>query len=180
MGGEAVAPALQAALDEHGIEFIPDFPIDLATAKEVWTESNQRMAYDLLMLLPPFGGPREALRAAITDSNGYVRVDRHLRVAGEDRIYAAGDCVNLPGPKMGHMAVLQGEVAAANLAAEIAGREPVAGYDHELMAVVDSGDEHSLYVHKKLWEQSEPGVRQGYFWGWAKQAQRRYWQRTHS
>ena len=43
-----------------------------------------------------------------------------MRVRGHERIYAVGDCVSFSGPKMGHMAVRQAEVAAANLAAEIA------------------------------------------------------------
>jgi sulfide:quinone oxidoreductase len=180
MGGKSVAPALQAALGEHGIEFVPDFPIDLVTSKEVWSQTNQNISYDLLMLLPPFDGPGEAAYTGLTDVNNYVRVDRHMRVTGQDGVYAAGDCLNLLGPKMGHMAVLQGEVAAANLAAEIEGRDPVARYNHEIVMVVDTGDQHSLYVHKKLWERSEPAVRQGRFWGWAKQAHKRYWQQIHS
>jgi hypothetical protein len=48
------------------------------------------------------------------------------------------------------MAVLQVEVAAANLAAEIEGRESEASYDHELMLVIDEGGEDSTYLHRKL------------------------------
>jgi sulfide:quinone oxidoreductase len=169
VGGAEVAPPLQTALNEHGIEFLPDFPINLVTAKEVWTGTRQRMAYDLLMLVPPFEGPGEAMYTGITDPNNYVRVDRHLRVSGADRMYAAGDAVNFLGPKMGHMAVLQGEVAAANLAAEIAGRAPVVRYDHELMMVIDEGGKDSIYLRKKLWDQRAASLKQGRFWGWSQQ-----------
>jgi len=180
VGGTRVAPALLAALGEHGIEFLPDFPVNRVTAKEVWAGDGGRIGYDLLMLIPPFQGPGEAIDTGIADQNGYVRTDCWMRVTGADRMYAAGDAVNFPGPKMGHMAVLQGEVAAANVAAGIEGRELAAEYNHELMLVIDEGGKDSIYLHKKLWEGGEPDVRQGRFWGWAKRSHAGYWPRLHA
>ena len=103
-----------------------------------------------------------------------------MRVAGLDRMYAVGDCVNFDGPKMGHMAVRQGEVAAVNLAAEIEGREPVAQYLHEMRTVIDDLGSDSIYLRKDLWADEPASVRQGGFWSWAKRAQKRYWELTHS
>jgi sulfide:quinone oxidoreductase len=137
------------------------------------------MDYDLLMLIPPFQGPKEAWRIEGADPNGYIRVDSRMRVHLARRMYAAGDSVNFSGPKMGHMAVSQGEVAAANLAAEIEGREPEACYDHELMFVIDEGGEDSIYLHHKLWNGEVPDLRQGRFWIWAKRTHSRYWTRLH-
>jgi sulfide:quinone oxidoreductase len=153
--------------------------VNRVTEKEVWAGDGQRMEYDLLMLIPPFQGPTEARHIGITDPDDYIRVDSRMRVHLADRMYAAGDSVNFPGPKMGHMAVLQGEVAAANLAAEIEGLEPEASYDHELMLVIDEGGGDSIYLHHKLWDEEGSDLRQGRFWGWAKRAHMRYWTRLH-
>ncbi len=49
-------------------------------------------------------------------------MDLTMRVRGQNRIYAVGDCLSFPGPKLGHMAVRQGEIAAENLTAEIEDR----------------------------------------------------------
>jgi sulfide:quinone oxidoreductase len=97
-----------------------------------------------------------------------------------ERVYAVGDAVSFPGPKMGHLAVEQGEVAAANVAAEVEGRTPEARYCHDLMLVIEEGGKDSIYLHQDLWEDGEPSVRQGHFWGWAKRVHERYWQRQHS
>lgn len=142
-GVDAVTPTLRVALEERGIELAPDFPVNRVTEKEVWAGDGQRMDYDLLMLIPPFQGPNEAWRIGVTDPNGYIRVDNRMRVHLADRVYAAGDSVNFAGPKMGHMAVSQGEVAAANLAAEIEAREPEVSYDHEMMLMRER-DENAL------------------------------------
>jgi len=108
-----------------------------------------------------------------------VKVDAAMRVVGEERIYAAGDCVSFPGPKLGHMAVRQGEVAAANLRAEIEGSAPAAVYDHELMLVIDTSDHDSIFLHQELWTDESADVHQGRFWSWAKHQQERYWKATH-
>jgi sulfide:quinone oxidoreductase len=180
LGGPEVIPALQEALADHGVDFRADFPVEMVTENELWTSTGERLGYDLLMLIPPFRGPGEAMYTGLTDDEQFVRVNRYMRATGADRMYAVGDCVNLIGPKMGHMAVLQGEVAAANLAAELRGHEPALRYDHEMTLVIDEGGEDSIFLHKELWERKHAHVSQGLFWGWAKQLNQKYWQRLHS
>lgn len=180
LGGAAIVPTLREALDEHGIEYLTDFQINHVTAEKVLTGDGQSLDYDLLMLIPPFDGPSEAMYIGIADPNNYVRVNRHMRVIGAERMYAAGDAVNFLGPKMGHLAVLQGKVAAANLAAEIEGREPEARYEHEAILVIDEGGKDSIYLRKDLWGRDEVSVRQGSFWTWAKRIHEIYWRQKHS
>jgi sulfide:quinone oxidoreductase len=176
----AVAPQLQTALENHGIEFIPDFAADFITAKHVWGKDSQSIAYDLLMLIPPFQGLYETEFSSITDRQNYICVDDQMRSTRIERLYAVGDAVNFPGPKMAHMAVLQGEVAAANVAAEIDGRKPEARYNHQMMLVINEGGEDSIYMNYKFWEDRNPAIRQGRFWGWAKQVHEKYWTQLHS
>jgi sulfide:quinone oxidoreductase len=180
LGGPEIAPALQKALQDHNVEFVPDFYINQITDKMIVDREGEQMEYDLLMVVPPFTGPGEAQYTGITDPNGFVRVDRHMRATGAYHVYAAGDCVNFIGPKMGHMAVLQGMVAAANIAAEIEGQEPVARYNHELMLVIDEGGKDSIYLQKPLWEHADASIKQGRFWGWAKHVHQKYWQKIHA
>jgi sulfide:quinone oxidoreductase len=171
---------LQTALEKHGVDFIPNFHVDFITAGNVFAKNSQRLAYDLLMLVSPFQGLYETQFSNITDRQGYVRVDDYMRSTRAERFYAVGDAVSFPGPKMAHMAVLQGEVAAANIAAETEGRRPEARYDHQMTLVIDEGGEDSIYLHYKFWEESETIIRQGRFWGWAKQVHEKYWTRLRS
>lgn len=180
LGGALMANRLREALDAHYISFMHNFPIHRITQDQVLTESGLRLGYDLLMLIPPFHGTGPVVHSEITDREGFIRVDRQMRVDGIKGMYAVGDAVNFEGPKMGHMAVRQAEVAAANLAEEIEGKEPSETYDHELMMVIDEGGRDSIYLHQKLWT-DEPGVvRQGSFWRWAKRVHEKYWEHEHS
>ncbi len=179
IGGADLARALRTALDSHFIEFLPEFRISNITPEKVISSDGASMSYDLLMLIPPFQGAPAVLRTGITDDEGYVYVEKTMRVVGVENMYAVGDCVSLPGQKMGHMAVRQGEVAAQNIEAEIKGHEPSSVYEHEMMMVIDEGGRDSIYLRKGLWDSAESDVKQGRFWSWAKRMQERFWEFKH-
>ena len=179
-GDGEVARALRNALDEHSIDYLPDFPIETVSAGSINSSNGLALNFNLLLLLPPFRGPSAVRNLGITDSEDYLRVDRSMRVLGVENMYAVGDCVNFEGPKMAHMAVHQAEVAAANLAAEITGHEPTEKYEHEMMLVIDEGGSDSIYLRKGLWDDEPAVVKQNRFWTWAKRVHDKYWIAKHS
>jgi hypothetical protein len=78
------------------------------------------------------------------------------------------------------MAVHQAEIAAANVALQIKGLDPVSLYQHEAMLILDEGGQESIYLHKGLWNGKPAIVRQGSFWTWAKHIHEKYWLAKHS
>jgi sulfide:quinone oxidoreductase len=172
--------ALKRALDDHEIELLENFSIKSLTQNTAITSTEEVLDFNLLMLVPPFQGSSAAHYMGVTDTDGYIHVDSNMRVRGHERVYAVGDCVSFSGPKMGHMAVRQGEVAATNLAAEIAGHEPTLEYSHEMRFVIDEAGTDALYLHKDIWTDEPATLRQNRFWSWAKRIQQRYWEVTHS
>jgi sulfide:quinone oxidoreductase len=180
LGDLNIARALRLALEENSIEYLCDFPIERVTPSTVIAGTGDTLDYDLLMLIPPFLGSSAVTGVGITDDEGYIKVDRTMRVQGTERMYAVGDCVAFNGPKLGHMAAKQAEVAAANVALEIQGLEPVPAYDHEMMLVIDEGGGQTIYLHKGLWVDEPAKVKQGRFWSWAKHIHEKYWLARHA
>ena len=178
-GDDKMAAIIHQALIKQGIEFVPNFPISKVGSSFVSTDDRRDLNYSLLMLLPPFRGSSAASRLGITGDDDYINVDRRMRVIGAERFYAVGDCVNFAGPKMGHMAVNQAQVAAANVAAEIAGHQPIAHYDHDMMMVLNVFDGDSIFFHKDFSSDDPASVRHGRFWGWAKRVHEKYWEAAH-
>ena len=173
------AAALEKTFAARQIQFVSNFAVETITQNFVATGSGRAIDHDLLMLLPPFRGSSAASYAGITNDDGYINVDLTMRVTGQERIYAAGDCVNFSGPKMGHMATRQAEVAARNLAAEIEGREPVARYAHELKLVIDEAGGDSIYLHKDIGNEGPATIKRGRIWSLAKRAQKHFWEFSH-
>jgi sulfide:quinone oxidoreductase len=180
LGDIAAAAALKKALDAQQIELLSNVSIKSLTSDLALTASGANVNFDLLMLVPPFRGSPAASYVGITSDDGYINVGHTMRVVGQERMYAVGDCVNLDGPKMGHMAVRQGEVAATNLASEIDGYEPTSHYEHEMRFVIEGAGSDGLYLQKDLWTDDSATIRQGLFWNWAKGVQKRYWELSHT
>jgi len=174
-----MARALRNALEEHSIEYLPDFPIDQVLPGSVMASTGHSINYDLLMLIPPFRGPGAVAGLGITNDEGYINVNRSMRVQGTANVYAVGDCTDFAGPKLGHMAVHQAEIAATNLARELQGKEPNALYDHEMMMVIDEGGGETIFLHKGLWDDERSTVKQGRFWSWAKRIHEKHWLAAH-
>ena len=180
IGDARGAAALKQALDAKHIKLLTNFRIQSVTPNSATTEAGDTINFELLMLVPPFRGSSATRYMGFTDDEGYIRVNWAMRVVGHERIYAVGDCVSFTGPKMGHMAVRQAEVAATNLAAEIEGHEPVSHYVHEMRFVIDEAGQDGLYLQKDIRTDEPATVRTGRFWSWAKRAQQKYWEATHS
>lgn len=179
-GGVPVSDTLGQALNSRRIEFVSGFAINRITPTSMVAKDGRVIDCDLRMLIPPFSGPAPVIGAGITDAEGYVQVDLTMKVRGQNRMYAVGDCLSFPGPKMGHMAVRQGEIAAENLTAEIEGHALSAAYDHEMMLVVETGERDSIFVHKDLWSDDKAMVSQNRFWAWSKRMQEQYWKAKHA
>jgi sulfide:quinone oxidoreductase len=179
-GDAVIGKALGEAMQSRGIEFVSDFSIERITPNSIIAGDGRTMNCDLAMVIPPFTGPAAVLHTKITDAEGYLPVETTMRVQGVDRMYAVGDCVSLPGPKMGHMAVQQAEVAAENMLAELQGRALPAAYKHELMMVIETDGKDSIYLHKDLWTDVPAKVKHGRFWAWAKRGREQYWLRRHA
>jgi sulfide:quinone oxidoreductase len=179
-GGAAVSVALRGVLNSHRVELVSNFTTNQVTPTSVIANDGRAFDCNLRMLVPPFRGPGAMLGAEITDDEGYLRVNTTMRVSNIERTYAVGDCVNFQGPKLGHMAVRQGEVAAENLIAEIQGGALSAVYDHEMMLVIDAAGQDSIFMRKDLWTEDPADIKQGKFWAWAKRMEKRYWKAKHA
>jgi NADH dehydrogenase FAD-containing subunit len=179
-GGVMMSEALDGLLKSHQIELISNFAITKVRPDSLIASNGRSLSFDLNMIIPPFGGPGPIVGSEFVDADGYVRVRRTMQVRGMERTYAVGDCVSFVGPKMGHMAVRQAEIAAENLCAEMKGKRPSAKYDHEILLVMEADGNESTYLQKDLWRNKPAHIHQSRFWGWAKRKQEQYWKSTHS
>ncbi len=88
------------------------------TTKTAVTRSGRRIAYDLLLRCVGMRPDASYLRRNFPDAldeAGYVKVDSHLRIAGQTRIFAIGDITNLAETKLGMRASQQAKVTTENI-----------------------------------------------------------------
>jgi NADH dehydrogenase FAD-containing subunit len=124
---------LRQQLDELGVELklgsplraLPTVPAATFASIELATESGEQLSADIWYRAFGVTPHTEYLRGDIArarDDAAYVRVDDHLRVAGEQRVFALGDIADADRDMAG-IATAQAKVVAANVQAMITGAE---------------------------------------------------------
>jgi sulfide:quinone oxidoreductase len=101
-----------------------------AVFKNLDTQEQVTLPYDLLHVTPPMGPPTFIATSPIADKDGWVDVDkdtlRHQRFAN---VFVLGDCNNLPTSKTGAAIRKQAPVVVRNLLAAMQGQPLPARYD---------------------------------------------------
>ena len=178
-GGASLTKELLESFENHHIRVITEFPVKEISERELMTWDKQTMSFDLLMLLPPFRGQSFLNTLEFSGEFDFLITDEGMRVPLAAGVYAVGDIVDFPGPKLAFMAVRQAKTAAANIASEIRGEEPSEYYYHELATIIDAGGPDSIYLHFGIWDEQDYRLKKGRFWGVVKQIHDKLWQAAH-
>ena len=96
-------------------------------------EDGSQAPYDVLLGVPACSPPAAVRESALPGPSGWIEPDRHTLRTSFEGVYAVGDCTLVPTakgqlPKAGVFAAGEGEVAAANIAADLTGG-PGASFD---------------------------------------------------
>jgi sulfide:quinone oxidoreductase len=136
--GRAVAEQMAGLLEEHGIELIAGtHPVGFEHGR-LEIAPGEPIETGAVVSLPRLEGRR--IDGVPHDDAGFVVVDEHCRVAGMDRVFAAGDVTNFP-VKQGGIATQQADTAAAAIAAAAGGEVEPSPFDPELRGVLWTGGE---------------------------------------
>jgi len=143
LGAKAV-DGLLAEMQKRGILTHLGHKLVRIEAKKVVTEGGEIDA-DLILFMPGLTGPAFLGNSDLPLSpGGMIVADTKCRVEGRPNTWVVGDSGSFPGPdwmpKQAHQADLQAKAAAANLAAVLAGRDPVTDFRPELICIVDTLD----------------------------------------
>jgi sulfide:quinone oxidoreductase len=104
---------------------------------QLLTAPGDPLDVDAAVSLPRLEGRR--IGGVPHDPNGFVGVDEHCRVIGQDRLFAVGDVTNFP-VKQGGIATQQADVAAEAIAAKIGLDVDPQSFDPMLRGVLWTGD----------------------------------------
>jgi sulfide:quinone oxidoreductase len=113
---------------------------------KLWLELEGPLDVDLAIALPALHGP--ALPGLPAVDGGFVPVDPYGRVRGVERVWAVGDMTARP-LRQGGLTAQQADVAAADIAAEVAGAETdVKPYRPRLRGLLLTGEE-PLFLERR-------------------------------
>ena len=130
VGGPDASRYVAGQLEERGIELLAEKEVVTVDAENrtVGFADGTTTAYDVLLGVPAASPPPVISASALAGPRGWIEPDRRTLRTPFDGVYAVGDCTLVPTanaqlPKAGVFAAAEGEVAAANIAADLEGGE---------------------------------------------------------
>ena len=114
--GAAASAAVAALLEERGVEVLTGhYPSGIGEEGLTLVPHDAApVPADRVVSLPQLHGPR--IRGLPHDADGFIPVDLHCAVQGEEGVYAAGDATSFP-IKQGGIAAQMADAAAETIAA---------------------------------------------------------------
>jgi sulfide:quinone oxidoreductase len=143
--GRRAGEQVRRLLEEWGIEVVLGASPVRFEAGRLRISSGREVEADAVISLPRLEGRRIA--GIPHDADGFIDVDEHGRVAGLERVFAAGDVTAFPVKQVG-IAGQQADAIAEAIAAEIGSEVYPRPFDPVLRGVLWTGSEpRYLYGH---------------------------------
>jgi sulfide:quinone oxidoreductase len=144
--GRAVGVRMAQLLGEHGVEVVAGaHPVEFEGGR-LRVAPGEPIETEAVVSLPRLEGRR--IDGLPADADGFLQVDEHGRVAGMERVYAAGDVTAFP-VKQGGIATQEADAAAEAIAAAAGCEVEPAPFDPVLRGVLWTGGE-PVYLYGRL------------------------------
>lgn len=120
---------------------------------------------DLVIGVPPHRVPAVVEASGLTGDRDWISVDPATLETGWENVFAIGDVTQirlaneLPLPKAGVMAELEGQRVAAAIAADVRGQAPPAGFDGRGFCYMETGKTTAALIEGDFFVKPEPRVR---------------------
>lgn len=157
---------LRQAFSRRGIRVITGASYKKVTDSEVIL-ADRRIAYDGSLWIPPYIGASWLEGSAIEDGYGWIPTDSYLNHPDYPDIYAVGDVVSHPWPKMGHSAMVQARIAVRHWHAVQTRRPLPMPYHPELLWAMETGRGRGLFVQSDVFYGGTREIVHSGYWPWA-------------
>ncbi|MGC8510428.1 MAG: NAD(P)/FAD-dependent oxidoreductase [Acidimicrobiales bacterium] len=146
--GPTVHADVEPLMTRGGIRVTTNKVLSHLGEGEVAFEDGTSWESALSIVLPPYtGNPVVKRSEGLGDECGFVPTDTTMRHLDVERVYAAGDGTSLAMPKLGHIAVIQADVAAAALARDLTGKGTIPPLHPEVFCIVNRGGEEATLIY---------------------------------
>ena len=109
-------------------------------------EDSTKMECDLAIIIPPYTAPKVLLDSKLGDEKGFIPTDTQMRHLDFTNVFAAGDITALAQPKLGHVAIIQGGIAAATLMKELGEDVEIPAHNLEVFCIMNMGGNEAALI----------------------------------
>ncbi len=144
--GKNVHAVIEPLLGKHAIQVETSKVLSKIAEDHVEFADGSSLESMMTIIIPPYTGNPLIKRSGIGDEQGFVPTDGAMRHLDYANIFAAGDGAALSMPKLGHIAIMQADVATASLVREITGKGEILLLKPEIFCIMNQGGAHATLI----------------------------------
>lgn len=146
--GAGITPSIVAACEQAGVEWLAGASVVAVDAGGVTLDNGEHIASNtVIWTVGVKASPLTAQVGGERDNFGRLKVDGHLKVLGQDHVYATGDTAWAAVDDLGNHALMtcqhaipMGRHSGNNAAADLLGLQPVVYRQPKYVTCLDLGD----------------------------------------
>ncbi|MDD2107616.1 NAD(P)/FAD-dependent oxidoreductase [Pseudomonas asiatica] len=146
--GAGITPSIIAACEQAGVEWKAGASVVAVDAGGVTLDNGEHIASNtVIWTVGVKASPLTAQVAGERDNFGRLKVDGHLKVLGQDHVYATGDTARAAVDELGNHALMtcqhaipMGRHSGNNAAADLLGLQPVVYRQPKYVTCLDLGE----------------------------------------
>jgi len=150
--GEKILDQLLPMMEEMGFGYLADTRgIESIHADGIEFDDGSSVEAELKIIFPNWK-PHDFLRGLpISDDQGFVVTDLHMRNPDYPEVFAVGDAASVTVPKLGSLGHVEAETVADVLASELGEEEEAEPVKFEVVCMGDMGGHRGFYMHTDEW-----------------------------
>ncbi len=137
--GEDVHAALAPQLEKAEIAVSTSKDLVEILADRVRFSDGTELESALTIIIPPYRAAPIIADSGLGDDHGYLPSDASMRHPDHPEIFGIGDSSALAMPKLGHIAILQADIAAAAIRRELGEEVDVPEFSPEIFCIMNQG-----------------------------------------
>lgn len=147
-----------------GLMGMKNIPLHLSkVAKEITKEAikfedGTELPADMVIMIPVYRGQQLLIDSGLGDEKGFMPTNEEMRHLDYPNIFAAGDLNAMTQPKLGHLAMMQADIATSSLMKEVTGKGEVKKYTPEVYCIMNMGGGEAGCVYSNTYFNGEAGT----------------------
>ncbi len=148
--GDSVHRGLDPLFAERGIGLVTGRRLVGLEAGRALFEEGDPLPFDLAIIIPGYRGHDFIVASGLADEAGFIPTDITMRHVAHPDVFAAGDAASLSVPKLGHIAVMQAEIAADAIARDLEAPVLVPPYRPEVFCIMGMGPHEAAMMRSDV------------------------------
>ena len=148
--GDGVRNDVGSLMKKEGIGLMTEKTVSKVDAERIYFEDGTSELCALPIILPQYKPYVFLQEAGLTDEAGFIPTDRQMRHLDFKNIFAAGDATALSVPKLGHIAVIQADIAAKTIALDLGKKVKIPAFDPAILCVMERSNMQATMIYSNV------------------------------